>query len=137
MSVTTIGFKEFIDKLNNLPEEIKEEASGYVFDAAHQWEDLAKRDAPVNFGRLRQSITSRMTGELSAEITDPIEYAPYVEWGTGTRVSVPSGLQAYALTFKKNKLTIGRYPHPFFFIQKPLVEAHLLNNLKNLVNTEH
>lgn len=135
--MTTIGFTEFVQKLNNLPSEIKEEASGYVYDGIKYWEQLAKSDAPVDKGPLRQNIRGEMTGELSAEIVNPIEYAPYVEWGTGTRVSVPADLQAYALTFKKEKITIGRYPHPYFFIQRPLVEKKIIDDLTKLVNTEH
>lgn len=135
-NVTTVGFKEFEKKLHSLPKEIQEEAGAYVLDAAQEWEERAKLDAPKDTHIMSGNITNKQTGELSAEVTSPVDYSPYVEWGTGTRVSVPSDLVSYAAQFKGTKKVVGRYPHPFFFIQKPFVEKSLLENLIKLVNTE-
>jgi HK97 gp10 family phage protein len=135
MSVTTVGFKEFRNKLNSLPKDIQEEVDGFVLDAAQQWEERAKLDAPVDKGFLRSGITSKFTGRMSAEVYSNEEYSPYVEWGTGTRVKVPADLQKYAIQFKGKKQTIGRYPHPYFFIQRPIIEKSLYGDIIKMLST--
>lgn len=132
-SVTTIGFKEFVNKLNNLPREIRDEADAHVEDAGLEWEERAKNDAPVDTGFLRQNISAVRTGDMQSEVTSRMDYSPYVEWGTGTRVSVPADLSKYAAQFKGKKAVVGRYPKPFFFIQRPFVERKLIESLKRML----
>lgn len=45
-------------------------------------EASAKRKAPKDTGALRRSITSKVEGDVGVVFT-PLEYAPYVEYGTG------------------------------------------------------
>lgn len=129
--VLTIGFKEFGDKLKNVPREILEEVDAECFDAAKYWEQLAKNAAPKDTGRMYQNITSAELGFLEYEVTSPILYSPYQEWGTIQRVSVPADLQAYAIQFKGKGLITkgGIYPHPFFFVQRPEVEKFLVTQI--------
>lgn len=46
-------------------------------------ERKAKENAPVGKGDLRRSIHFNITGNDSVEIGTNLEYAPYVEYGTG------------------------------------------------------
>lgn len=49
-------------------------------------ERSAKEKAPKDTGALRRSITSEITnenGNLTGVVFTPLEYAPYVEYGTG------------------------------------------------------
>lgn len=49
-------------------------------------ERKAKEKAPKDTGALRQSITSKVEkedGEWTGTVYTPLEYAPYVEYGTG------------------------------------------------------
>lgn len=49
-------------------------------------ERSAKQKAPKDTGALRRSITSKveeMNGELVGVVFTPLEYAPYIEYGTG------------------------------------------------------
>ena len=133
--VNVIGFKEFQAKLKNLPKEISAIADAYVQDAGLQWEQRAKRAAPVDTGLLRGGIVSAKKGEMTVEITSNQLYSPYVEWGTGTRVKVPADLQAYAIQFKGVKKVVGRYPKPYFFIQKEPIKKELYEKLNKLLNT--
>lgn len=135
MSVRTIGFNEFRAKLNNLPKNMEKVVGAYVRDAALDWEQRAKRSAPVDNGFLRGQITSKSTGVFSAVVTSNQFYSPYVEWGTGTRVQVPVDLAQYALQFKGVKKVVGRFPKPFFFIQKPLIEKELFGKITKFLNT--
>lgn len=45
-------------------------------------ERTAKQKAPKDNGELRRSITSKVEG-LTGIVFTPLEYAPYVEYGTG------------------------------------------------------
>lgn len=55
-------------------------------------EDSAKAKAPVNTGTLRNSITYEVSGDVGTVGTN-LEYAPYVEFGTGLFSSLGDGRQ--------------------------------------------
>jgi len=165
-TVTLTGWKEFEDKLKRLPKQLQEEVGGEVEDAGRLWASLAKRDAPKDVGGLAGSITSVMAAGV-AEVTSPANYSAFIEWGTRGRVSVPAELQVYAAQFKgaggvgkakefiyewcrrkgipkeawyiiyRSIMTNGIRPHPFFFIQIPIVEKQLFANVQKILNTEH
>jgi HK97 gp10 family phage protein len=64
-------------------------AQQIIRQSAQQIRDEAQANAPVKSGRLKQSITVRYTGPLSATIGPNVPYAPYMEFGTGTRGEFP------------------------------------------------
>ena len=163
--VTINGFNQFNAKLNALPKNLKQEAEAVTKDAANFWEELAKKDAPVDQGRLRAGVSSKKTGEMKYEVVSASEYSAYLEWGTKSRVSVPAELQSYAQQFKGGVnqggakkmifawmervgvpkeiqwivfLSIiikGIRPHPYFFHQEPIVKKQFLDDIKNILNT--
>lgn len=45
-------------------------------------EGFAKRECPVDTGRLRNSITHQLNGENSVQIGTNVEYGKFVEMGT-------------------------------------------------------
>jgi hypothetical protein len=70
-------------------------------------EKEAKRLAPGNFGKLRQSIKHNIGEPLMKSVYSDLHYAPYVEFGTGKKVFklknggvVDSKYRAYAAQFK-------------------------------------
>lgn len=135
------GFREFRAKLDNLPKQTRQVVGGIVVDAANEWARLAKRSAPRNKiiglgGRLVGSITARQTGELSAEVSANVKYAPYVEWGTGAKVSVPADLAKYAIQFKGSRQVAGQRPQPYFFIHAPLITKSVNDRVGKYLNTE-
>ena len=166
-SIVLSGFEEFQGKLKGLPALMQREVGAEIQDASRRWESRAKQAAPVDQGRLRNSITSRKTGVMSAEVTVNSEDAPWLEWGTKTKVRVPSELQAYASQFRgkgsgrdakkmiyewckrngipeeawypiyRSIMRFGINPHPFFFIQLPLIQVELRKNIPNILNTLH
>jgi hypothetical protein len=125
------GFDKYREKLQSAPANMQRTVDAYVQDAALSWEQRAKRTAPVDFGRLKGGIVSSKTGQMAAEIVSGMKYSPYVEWGTGTRVSVPAELQSYAIQFKGVNKVVGRFPKPFFFIQKPIIQKELIAKIEN------
>lgn len=94
------GFKEFRGRMRTLPAEIKKEVGGETFAAAKSWERMSKQLAPVDQGRIRGAIRGNQVKETVSEVTCPVFYAPYIEFGTKRYVSIPAGLQAYAAQFR-------------------------------------
>jgi HK97 gp10 family phage protein len=103
-------------------------------------ERKAKEKAPKDTGELRRSITSEVVdkgGSITGVIYTPLEYAPYVEFGTGLfaeggngRKDVPwfipisnefplSKAEKYHMRIfegsngQKFAMSFGQHPHPF------------------------
>lgn len=162
------GFKEFQKKLENLPHELEEEIDAEVADAGKLWEQRAKQDAPVDQGLLRSQIRFDKTKNLESQITSPVDYSAYIEWGTKSRASVPAEIASYAEQFRGGKgnggeakkmifawmdrvgipkeaqypifisiITKGIKPHPYFFIQQPIVEKELIGHIQSILKTPH
>lgn len=78
-------------------------------------ETSAKQKAPKDSGALRRSITSKVEG-LEGIVYTPLEYAPYVEYGTG--LFAESGGRKDVPWFYKDEegnwwRTSGQYPQPY------------------------
>lgn len=74
------GLEEVLDSIENLADTTQLEAA--LGKACAVVERQAKQNAPKGNGELRRSITSRVEN-LEGVIYTPLEYAPYVEFGTG------------------------------------------------------
>lgn len=78
------GLDNVLDRLDSIldPEELKI----VMGRACAMVERSAKQKAPKNTGELRNSITSKVEtdgNEVIGVVFTPLEYAPYVEYGTG------------------------------------------------------
>lgn len=95
------GLNKVVSQLNQFGVEGERLAKAIVQSTADKVVLDAKRLAPANLGKLRQSIgkESEMNGFV-ARIFAGERYAPYVEFGTGTYVQVPAELQAIAIQYK-------------------------------------
>lgn len=75
----------------------------------------AKKKAPKDTGALRRSITSEVEGTEGVVFT-PLEYAPYVEYGTGLFAEV-SGRKDVPWSYQDDEgnwhSTSGQKPQPF------------------------
>jgi HK97 gp10 family phage protein len=92
-------------------------------------ENEAKRKCPVDTGQLRQSITHKIEGNVGVVGTN-VEYAPYVEYGTGKYAVAGNGRQtpwAYQDTETGEWIwTEGAKAQPF-------LEPALLENEKEII----
>jgi len=70
---------------------------------AFQIEGDAKKLAPKNFGKLAQSISHSKPKPLQRKVTVNELYGAYMEFGTGTKVNVPSEFKEMANSFKGAK----------------------------------
>ena len=77
-------------------------------------ERAAKQKAPKDNGELRRSITSKVEGTTGIVFT-PLEYAPYVEYGTG--LFAEGGGRKDEWSYQDDKgdwyTTRGQKPQPF------------------------
>jgi hypothetical protein len=93
-----------LDKLTKFLESrgkvYKEEVKAEFEDAARIIKGEMQRDAPVDVGRLKNSVSIVPRNDLSVEIVAPVDYAPYMEWGTKSKAKVPPELQSYASQFR-------------------------------------
>ena len=94
-------------------ERTKEELKAW----ADKTEMDAKRDVPVDTGALQSSIHQSSENDgLVQTVGTNVEYAPYVEFGTGTLVDVPQGLEDYAIQFKGSGVKEVNLPaRPYLF----------------------
>lgn len=84
MSVRLEGIAELTEKLDGLIDPVKIKSA--MGTACALVERTAKQKAPKDSGELRRSITSKVEGEGANTIGvvfTPLEYAPYIEFGTG------------------------------------------------------
>ena len=113
MSVEINGVEKLIAKLESLadPETMKQ-ALG---QACAVVEAAAKQKAPKGNGELRRSITSKVEGTEGIIFT-PLEYAPYVEFGTGL-FAENGGRQDVPWSYQDDKgewhTTSGMQPQPY------------------------
>ena len=77
-----IDDEEFIRALNELGDNIKQEVADALMETALMIERDAKIYSPIDTGRLRASITSRLFAWNKAVVGSNVKYAPYQEYGT-------------------------------------------------------
>ena len=89
-------------------------------------ERAAKSEAPVRSGSLRSSISHKVSAaSLEGVVGSTIDYAPYVEIGTGIYSSMGGGRQGgwfYVDAEGNGHWTMGSRPHPFL---KPAMDTNL------------
>lgn len=117
MSMELEGAEQLIERLK-----IIAEASGTiegVQKACALVEAEAKKRAPKDTGELRRSITSKVyegEGAIEGVVYTPLEYAPYVEYGTGL-FAEGGGRQDVPWNYKDDEgnwhSTRGQHPQPF------------------------
>jgi HK97 gp10 family phage protein len=107
MSAITLdikGMSEAMAKFDKYKKIVQSEIKDEVAASALKIQSDAKKLAPVNLGMLRNSIylKSNISSPNSFMFTIGAskKYAPYVEFGTGGKVSIPKGYENYAATFK-------------------------------------
>lgn len=91
----------------------KDQFEELLAEAVQNIETDATLAAPVDLGILRSSINGEVKG-LNGIIGSTVKYSPYIEFGTGGLVDVPSGLEDYAMKFKGAGIKqVNLPPRPF------------------------
>lgn len=141
--VKIYGADAIIKRLEASPQKMMEESKVIIDAAVIEIAAKAKQEVAVKTGALKASIRHAKYqpgkgASVSAGNTN-VRYAPYVEFGTGTRFQIPvypnvnmGDLEAYALTFKKSKKVIGVPYRPYMFSAYSEVFTSMINKLKSV-----
>lgn len=143
VKVSTNFSKGLIDKIKKAPAKLRKEISFEVsVTAGERFAELATKELSSGIlkmptGSLAGSIRPEKTGEFSCEVIAHKEYAPYIEWGTITKVDVPADLASYAIQFKGRgiKKTGGIEPRPYFFKQEPIVRKETTDKIEDILSS--
>lgn len=114
MSIEFEGLDELFEKIEKIANTQKVEAA--LGKACALVERDAKKKAPKDTGELRRSITSKVD-DLKGIVFTPLEYAPYVEYGTGL-FAENGGRKDVPWAYKDEKTgeliwTSGQHPQPY------------------------
>lgn len=108
------GVENLMRRLNKMSDTAALEKS--LAAAALLVERSAKQNAPKDTGALRRSITSKVEG-LEGIVYTPLEYAPYIEYGTGLFAEAGNGRKKVPWNYKDDEgnwhSTSGMKPQPF------------------------
>lgn len=115
---TTTGLNAIFDTLDNIADE--EHLKRSIGKACALVERSAKEKAPKDTGELRRSITSKVEVEgdtIVGIVYTPLEYAPYVEYGTGLFAEGGGGRQDVPWCYQDDEgnwhSTSGQHPQPY------------------------
>jgi HK97 gp10 family phage protein len=115
MGVKLKGNKALLNKLKAVGQVGKDLIEEEVFSSLHEIRNEAVSRVPVDTGILKNNIVVQ-NEKLSGKVVVNAKYAPYVEFGTGTRVDIPEGLKDYAIKFKGKGIKEVNLPaQPFLF----------------------
>ena len=113
--------------MRKMQADYEKEITEAILIATRQTSYGAKQNAPVDKrkghgGGLKASIRPFNKG-MTGEIVVGASYGPYQEYGTGTKVRVPSELSSYAMQFKgagvrQVNLRPQPYLYPAFFLNR-------------------
>lgn len=119
MAITITGIDEVI---NGLEKALGvEKMTNNIGQACAIVERAAKENAPKGSGELRRSITSKVESsgtQIQGTVYTPLEYAPYVEYGTGLFAKDGNGRQEVPWRYFNEETqewvsTSGQHPQPY------------------------
>jgi HK97 gp10 family phage protein len=114
-----VGDKELQARLDKAADSLKAEVQAKIQYGAQQIAAEAKQrtsqfSGGYTVGFLRNHIGASPVPD-GYQVVSAAEYSAYVEFGTGTKVSVPEGLEEFAIQFKGTKAVPGMRAQPYFF----------------------
>lgn len=117
MAIEFDGYDKILYKLNTLYD--LDNVKKCMGKACALVEKQAKQKAPKDTGALRRSIKSKVEAdgnEVDGVIFTPLEYAPYVEYGTGLFAENGNGRKTgwgYEDDKGEKHFTRGQHPQPY------------------------
>lgn len=131
ITIQVQGLAQLQRRMGRLPDVVKQELDAEMSALSVDYEGRVVGATPVDTGRLKGGTTVKKIAVLHYEIVNNVFYAPYVEWGTVSFVSVPPELQSYAAQFKGQGIIKngGMKPRPFFFVHIPWATSELNKNM--------
>jgi hypothetical protein len=141
--VKVSGINILLQDLDKYSDKVKQGVFEEIKDWSVRTESSAQRDVPVDTGALKSSIgtyveNNGLTWVVKAGGTEKVNYAPFIEFGTGVRVDKlflqQFGLTEYALQFQGNQDPFFPLPSRSFIYRNARTEFEkALANIKKLI----
>lgn len=134
--VNSRELQNVVNRVRGLDRHFRKRAENILDFYALKIESNAKRNVPVDTGRLRSSIKTEKFGDIGRRVYTNVEYAPFVEFGTGYLVETTISGVDYsnvAIQFKRG----GNYavpPRPYLFPAFEQERLKIIKALKQLTN---
>lgn len=97
------GVDQVIKELRAIGKDVEVQIDAQTRIIAMQIEEDAKKLAPANYGKLRQSISHEKVKDSQYKVSTNEFYAGYMEFGTGTKINIPAEFKDMASSFKGKK----------------------------------
>lgn len=128
------GLKELLSGLDKVADNVVKELDNEIDASGKTIAAAAKRAVPKDTGDLANAISSERKAPLDYEIIAQKFFAAFVEFGTGTEVDVPPGLEDYAMQFYRGP-GVNLPARPYLFPAYEEERKKLIDRLKkNLLN---
>lgn len=134
---TLKGLAKTLKALEKFGQRIDKKVDAITEANAREIEVKAKQRAPVDLGKLRQSIGVVRRTEKSYSVVANAPYAAYQEFGTGNLVNVPPELADIAVQFRGRGIKqVNIPPQPFLFPSFVSQRPEYLKDLEDLLDSE-
>jgi len=100
MTLKLMGVEKVITAIKDVNSELNAKIDAEIDAQAQTIATKAKRKAPANFSELRNSIGTEKVSNLKYTVFANAYHAPYIEFGTVKKVSVPPELTEVAAAVK-------------------------------------
>jgi HK97 gp10 family phage protein len=100
MTLKLMGVEKVIAAIKDVNSELNAKIDAEIDAQAQTIATKAKRKAPANFSQLRNSIGTEKVSNLKYTVFANAYHAPYIEFGTVKKVSVPPELTEVAAAVK-------------------------------------
>jgi HK97 gp10 family phage protein len=131
------GLDKMLKGIDQYAKDVQEDVDLELRASADTIAAQAQVKAPVDAGGLHNAISTSRNGDMDYEVVAQKHYAPYVEFGTGTLVDVPSGLEEYAIQFKGKGIKQVNLPaRPYLFPAYEAERVKLIDRLKKILGAK-
>lgn len=118
-------------------DQLKQSVTTRLLEAGQVYENDATDNAPEDLSFHKQNIGFRPLGWHTIRMYANAPYAPFLEFGTGGLVDVPSGWQDVAIEFKgegKRQINLPARPHliPAFYKAKDYLKKKIVEDVKRI-----
>lgn len=129
------GVEEKIGELKELYTKIQDEVDFEIGATCEVINEKQINRIPVDNGTAKQFTKYYQVGKMDWKIGSYMKYAPYLNWGTITKVSVEQDWQDIAIKFKGKGLRKTGGITPTFFFSGPVNEEmpKLIERLKEII----
>jgi phage gpG-like protein len=128
------GLDALLKNLDNKANTLTQDVGDEIYVGALEISTGAKQAVRKDSGFLASRINAEKESTLISSVSAQSKYAAYVEFGTGTLVDVPAGLEDYAIQFKGRGIRQVNLPaRPFLFNTAKRLMPKIIDKIKQVL----